>query len=254
MVTIPRRQIDSLKTTKATLQKALGEALREALVPEETIQAMVHLLNEGVLKVDDMGYIYLTQKGMDQLAKLLRNLEIPREAKKTPLTIFKASLEKTDSSDMRLEEDKKTALLFFTIPRSFLGKTADGLHVVKILSADQVFLFTQVFSPGELKDGCSAVAKIEQISGEATLKKFLTSKDLITSDCLIALTIKDGGSFDLDGRENGSVTDPAFIIEGEEKNDPDPEPSAGTSGGGCSVGFIPLAMLILALPLVLLKR
>ena len=46
---------------------------------------------------------------------------------------------------------------------------------------------------------------------------------------------------------NDSVTDPAFVIEAEEKENP--EPSGGASGGGsggCSLGFAPLGMLLLA--------
>ena len=65
----------------------------------------------------------------------------------------------------------------------------------------------------------------------------------------------DGGSFDLDGMVNDSVTDPAFVVEAEEKENP--EPSGGASGGGsggCSLGFAPLGMLLLALPLVVLLK
>ncbi len=227
-------------------------------MPEKSIQDMVDLLNKGMLEVDTMGYVRLTQEGMDQLVKLLKNLETPQEAKKNPFAIFNASFsEEEDSSSMKFEGNEKTVLLFFTIPRSFLGKTADRLHVVKVLASEEVLLFTQAFSMEEMRDGCSMVAEVEYLPGGEVLKKILASKDLVTTDCRVALAIMDGGSFDLDGMVNDSVTDPAFVIEAEEKESPSPEPSGGASGGGnggCSVGFVPLATLLLALPLVLLKR
>jgi Synergist-CTERM protein sorting domain-containing protein len=228
---------------------ALREALREALVPEERIESIVELLD-----IDATGQVYITPDGMDQLRNLLEDLEIPEGAEKGPLAVFKASLG-GDFSGMRLAGNDKTAVLFFLLPEGFVGKTADKVHVVKMLASDEAIPFTQVFAMEDLKDGCSAVAEIEPLAGGDVLKRLLASKDLMTPDCLVALAIMDGGSFDLDGMVNDSVTDPAFVIEAEEKENP--EPSGGASGGssgGCSVGFVPLATLLLALPLVLLKK
>ena len=76
----------------------------------------------------------------------------------------------------------------------------------------------------------------------------LKPSDLITPSCRLALAIKDGGTFDLDGVENGLLIDPAFIVAGEIKSAP--TPSKG--GGGCTTqGFAP-ALLILLTPLALL--
>ncbi|MDI9370976.1 MAG: SYNERG-CTERM sorting domain-containing protein [Synergistaceae bacterium] len=51
--------------------------------------------------------------------------------------------------------------------------------------------------------------------------------------------------------ENGFLVDPAFIVAGERKSEPEP-PKGG--GGGCnSLGFAP-ALLILLSPLSLLTR
>jgi hypothetical protein len=63
------------------------------------------------------------------------------------------------------------------------------------------------------------------------------------------LAIKDGGRFDLDGLQNGKVTDPAFLLEGTRKDDPD----LPTGGSGCTSGdpFSPLLLVLLA-PLALL--
>jgi len=63
------------------------------------------------------------------------------------------------------------------------------------------------------------------------------------------LAIKDGGRFDLDGEENGIVTDPAFLLEGTRKDDPD----LPTGGSGCvSGGTFSPSLLVLLAPLALL--
>ncbi len=248
------------------LQKALEEGLRKILVPEESIQAMVELLHKGMLDIDSNGYAYLPPQGMDQLAKLLKDLEIPPGAEKYSFLIFRAVLsEKKYFSGRKLEEDEKIVFFFFKVPKGFIGKTAEELHIAKVLSASEVLLFTQIFSQEEIereiegkrKGNYSMVTATEQISGDTVATGILASKDVITSDCLMALSIADGGSFDLDGTVNGSVVDPAFVIEAKRKEnpEPDPEPSAGTGGGGgCSLGIIPLGLLLLALPLGLLKK
>ncbi len=230
---------------------ALREALREALVPGERIESIVELLD-----IDDTGQVYITPDGMDQLRELLEDLEIPEGAENGPLAVFKASLG-GNSSGMRLAGNDKTAVLFFLLPEGFVGKTADRVHVVKMLASNEAVPFTQVFTMEDLKDTCSAVAEMEHIAGGDVLKRLLASKDLVTKDCRVALAIMDGGSFDLDGMVNDSVTDPAFVIEAEEKENPDPEPSGSASGGGtggCNTGFVPLAMLLLGLPLILLRK
>jgi len=239
------------EATPEERKDALREALREALVPGERIESIVELLD-----IDATGQVYITPDGMDQLRSLLEDLEIPEGAENAPLAVFKASLG-GDFYGMRLAGNDKTAVLFFLLPEGFIGKTADRVHVVKMLSSDEAVPFTQVFAMEDLKDTCSAVVGMEHLAGGDVLKRLLASKDLVTTDCRVALAIMDGGSFDLDGMVNDSVTDPAFVIEAEEKENPDPEPSQGPSGGGgggCSVGVVPLATLFLALPLVLLKR
>ena len=85
-----------------------------------------------------------------------------------------------------------------------------------------------------------------------TLKRVLKPSETITSDCRLALAIKDGGMFDLDGMRNGLLVDPAFVVAGERKNAPDPSGGEGGGGGGCATqGFAP-ALLILLTPLALL--
>ena len=222
-------------------------------MPGERIESIVELLD-----IDSTGQVYITPDGMDRLRSLLEDLEIPEGAENGPLAVFKASLGE-DFYGMRLAGNDKTAVLFFLLPEGFVGKTANRVHVVKMLASDEAVPFTQVFAMEDLKDACSAVAEVEQLAGRSVLKRLLASKDLVTTDCRVALAIMDGGSFDLDGMVNNSVTDPAFVIEAEAKDSPgpDPEPSQGASGGGgggCSLGVVPLGMLLLALPLVLLKR
>ena len=240
------------EATPEERKDALRETLREALIPEDRIESILELLD-----IDSNGQVYITQDGMDQLRSLLEDLEIPEGAENGPLAVFKASLGE-EFSGMRLAGSERKAALFFSLPEGFIGKTADRVHVVKMLASDEAVPFTQIFAMEDLKDGCSAVAEVEQVADGSVLKRLLASKDLVTADCLVALAIMDGGSFDLDGMVNDSITDPAFVIEAEAKEspEPDPEPSQGASGGGggCSMGAMPLGMLLLALPLLLLKK
>ena len=62
------------------------------------------------------------------------------------------------------------------------------------------------------------------------------------TDYLLTLFIKDGSEFDLDGAENGSITDPAAIFSTTTT-----EPQHGSSSSGCNGGFGALALLGLAL-------
>jgi hypothetical protein len=119
--------------------------------------------------------------------------------------------------------------------------------VVKMFSSTEADVFHRVHSLDALLDGCSAVVEVE---GE-TLVRVLGAGDAVTANCRLALAIRDGGRFDLDGEENGSVTDPAFMVEGEAFSDPDDPQRSG--GGGCSAGgaLAPSLVMLLA-PLALL--
>lgn len=219
---------------------ALREALREALVPGERIEEIVDLL-----AIDDTGQVYITDDGMDRLRKLLDSLEIPEGAGGSPLSVFRAVLD-AEGSALTASESGTTAVVFFRIPEGFIGKRADRLQVVKMLSSEAAEAFVRVYTLEDLRDGCAAVVDVEAVPGGEKLKRVLNPDDLISAESRVALAIRDGGYFDLDGKRNGGVTDPAFIVEGEAKA------SFGGGGGCTSVGSFSPSQLALLTPLALL--
>ena len=224
---------------------ALREALLDALVPSDTVENLVELLG-----IDDTGQVYITPEGIERLRELLDDVDIPEGAESAPLAVFKAALG-SDSSVLAVEGGT-TAVVFFRMPESFIGKTAACLQVVKMFDSGKAETFARAFSLEELVDGSAAVVEVELTAGGEVLKRVLVMEDVVAADCRIALAIKDGGRFDLDGVVNGSVTDPAFVIEAEKKEQP-----AGSSGGGsgcASVSFAPAALALLAPLLLLMTR
>ncbi len=221
--------------------------------PEEKREALTDLLlGAGVpgglaeditpfLDVDGAGNVFVSGDGMDRLRELLENVEIPDGAEGIPLPFFQVSL----------TSGAGTAIVFFAIPEGFLGKRCDQVQVVKMFSSSQTDVFSRVFSLDALLDGCSAVVEVEGDPGDETLVRVLDAGDAFTANCRLALAIRDGGRYDLDGEENGTVTDPAFMVEGEVSGAPDDPQRSGS--GGCSAGglLIPSAVLFLA-PLALL--
>jgi Synergist-CTERM protein sorting domain-containing protein len=226
--------------TEEQKKDALENVLREALVPDSLIEDLLELL-----EVDDTGQVRISDDGMERLRELLDDLEIAEGEEMRPLAVIRASLDAQDASALSTEAG--TAIFFFELPSCYHGLRCDQLQVVKAFSSERAALFERVYQLEDLRDRCAAVVVIEG----KTLKRVLEPGDLVTPDCRLALAIKDGGEFDLDGEENGFLVDPAFIVAGERKSEP--EPPKGGGGGGCnSLGFAP-ALLILLSPLALLK-
>jgi hypothetical protein len=68
----------------------------------------------------------------------------------------------------------------------------------------------------------------------------------------LELFIKDGGEFDLDGKKDGSILDPAVLVrvkrdESGEQNEQQNSGGSGGSGGGCATGAAAFAALAFAL-------
>jgi len=246
VVTTPRPLVVTLPPNATPDQKreALRDVLLDGGIPQERVESLL-----DILEVGDDGRVYITLEGIERLQGLLEGLDIPEGAEGTPLAAFMAMLGQGGNS---LSADEATAVVFFEIPESFRGKTAGNLHAIKALTSESAEAFVQVFSLEELFDRCSAVVEVERLPGGNTLKRVLGSGDLITADCLLALAIKDGGSFDLDGAVNGVVVDPVFLVEGGRRSDPD-DPHGPHGGSGCAAGgsFSPLLLVLLA-PLALL--
>ncbi len=216
-------------------REALRAALREALLPEELVDDLADLLT-----LDDAGQLSVTAGEMARLLELLDGLDIAEGAETFPLALFQA----------QPEEAGATAVVFFAIPASFIGKASGCLQVVKVFDSQRVEPFDRICGLDELRDGCAAVVEIEETSGVATLGRVLSGGEAITANCRLALAIRDGGAFDLDGAENGGVVDPAFVVEGLREAEPD----GSQGGGGCSVGPFSGLALFMMLPLLMFVK
>ncbi len=225
---------------------ALWKVLSEALVPDERIESIIDLLT-----IDDAGRVYITEEGMERLGELLDDIDIPEGAEGSPLAVFRAVLD-AQGSALTASDGVATAIVFFRIPEGFIGKRSDRLQVVKEISSKIAEAFERAYTLEDLRDGCAAVVEVETAAGVETLKRVLEADERISANCLVALAIKDGGRFDLDEKENGGVTDPAFIVEGVKKSDPDDPDGPSGSGGGCTAGGFSRTLLALFAPLVLL--
>jgi len=136
--------------------------------------------------------------------------------------------------------------------------------------ADAPLEYEQVFSAAALADGTFAV-----VNGANAV---LPADHVFQAGGVykIVAVARDGGDFDVDqgtqgnnvGKNNrcvhyftfatvGAAPEPSVVpepsVEPEPSEEPTPTPS-GSSGGGCSVGFAPAAVLLLAPLFVLLKK
>ena len=74
-------------------KSALRKAFREALVPNSLIEDLLELL-----VMDDSGQIYIGDYGIEQLRKLLDELEIAEGVEMSPLAVIRASLDAQGAS------------------------------------------------------------------------------------------------------------------------------------------------------------
>ncbi|MCF4151270.1 hypothetical protein L2W58_05595 [Dethiosulfovibrio sp. F2B] len=220
----------------------LMEALRRALVPEPLIEDLVPLL-----AIDDTGQVYIKGEAMDGLLPLSTDMEIKEGTSGLSLPFFRALIQ-ARAQDQATNEPT-TAVVFFQIPDCFRGKSSDLLQIVKVLSSDMVLPYSRVYDLSDLTDGCFAVLDTEATSVGPEVKGAISGDDTVSDRCVVAMALSDGGSFDLDGREDGGVTDPAFMIEGVRR---EKTPSSG--GGGCSVGHIGGWAIFMVLPLLVFVK
>ncbi len=217
----------------------LREALRRALVPEPLIEDLVPLL-----AIDGTGQVYIKGQAMDGLLPLSTDMEIKEGTSGLSLPFFRALIQ-ARAQDQATNEPT-TAVVFFQIPDCFRGKSSDLLQIVKVLSSDMVVPYNRVYDLSDLTNGSFAVLDTEATSAGPVVRGAISRDGLVSDCCIVAMALSDGGSFDLDGRDNGGVTDPAFMIEGVRREVP---PSSG--GGGCSVGHFHCFALALMLPILL---
>ncbi len=129
----------------------------------------------------------------------------------------------------------------FTVSGDNFGKadSARDIKVMKVLPDGRGVLFKAIGEEREIEDRSCALYKGGEIYSGPVMPE---------ENYVLTLFIKDGGEFDLDGAENGSVIDPLVVLKAKEA--PARESS---SGGGCSAGFGGAALLALAALPVLLR-
>lgn len=139
------------------------------------------------------------------------------------------------------DKDKTIMISYEVLGSDLKAKKPADVKVMKILGAEKGELFTYASTITKNMDKKFTVMKKDgtiftgEIDGH-------TLYDL-------ALFIKDGGKFDLDGKKDGAVADPSVIL-GAEKRAP------GGSSGGCNAGLCVLALLLslAAIPLVYRRK
>ncbi len=220
----------------------LREALRRALVPEALIEDLVPLL-----AIDGTGQVYIKGEAMDGLLPLSTDVEIKEGTSGLSLPFFRALIQAR--AEDQATNEAATAVVFFQIPDCFRGKSSDLLQMVKVLSSDMVVPYSRVYELSDLTNGSFAVLDTEATSAGPVVRGALSRDDMVSDRCVVAMALSDGGSFDLDGRKDGGVTDPAFMIEGvrREKNSP-------SGGGGCSVGHLGGWAIFMILPLLVFVK
>lgn len=157
------------------------------------------------------------------------------------------------------------------------GNRVSDLQVINATgNAEMPRNYTLVTATGDLRDGTFAVFE-QVVQGNVQRQRICPADEVFTAGKVyfLAVAARDGGDYDVDqgtqgnnvGKNNQCVHFSVFATVGapapsiEPTVEPTPEPSeeptptpSGSSGGGCSVGFAPAAVLLLAPLFVLLKK
>ena len=126
---------------------------------------------------------------------------------------------------------------------------ASMVRMVKVTGPETGEPLKYAGDSSEFGDGCFTV-----LDGKGRIVEELNERGRY----VLTLFIEDGGEFDLDGRVNGRIVDPAVLLSVETQEDtPTPDiafdPNGGGGGGGCNGGFGFLLLLAVA-PAVLYRK
>ena len=130
-----------------------------------------------------------------------------------------------------------------------MSEQASLVNLLKVTGPNAGKPMRYVNRASEFSDGCFTV-----LDAEGNIVEELGARGRY----VLTLFIEDGGEFDLDGRVNGRIVDPAVLLSvGRQDGAPTPEAlpnSEGSGGGGgCDAGFGFLLLLAVA-PAVLYRR
>ncbi|CAM1381709.1 hypothetical protein FF3_02463 [Fretibacterium fastidiosum] len=173
--------------------------------------------------------------------------------------------EKAVSSDGFIDEAKSLPVLTATLPSgasvaavglevtgsALMAEEASGVKVLKVLGPEEGELLKYAGSVSEFGDGRFTV-----LDGSGRIVGDLSGRGRY----VLTLFIEDGGKYDLDGRANGRIVDPALLLSVEEPNasSPKPKPKPGNESkgsGGCNAGLLwGWLLLVAAVPVTLRRR
>lgn len=128
-------------------------------------------------------------------------------------------------------KDKTIMISYLILGSDLKAKKPADVKVMKILGEENGELFTYA----------SAITK--DMDKKFTVMKDDDSGTIFTGDIdgytmyRLALFIKDGGKFDLDGKKDGAVADPTVILGAEKR-------ASDGGSGGCNAGLGVLALLL----------
>ena len=210
-----------------TTKSAITEETKAAAITETMKVISADITSKDLTVNEETGAVEISVATASEAAKgLLKDNETLASKDIAPLPVFTADV-----------EIGKTAMVSYKLTGSALkAKTAEEVRVMKILSST---------TAGEFEYASEITADMD---GKFTIQKADDGKTIYSgaleagTEYLLTLFIKDGNSFDLDGAENGSITDPAAIFSTTTT-----EPQHGSSSSGCNGGFGALALLGLAL-------
>ena len=208
-----------------TTKSAITEETKAAAITETMKVISADITSKDLTVNEETGAVEIAVATASEAAKgLLKDNETLASKDIAPLPVFTADV-----------EIGKTAMVSYKLMGSALkAKTAEEVRVMKILSST---------TAGEFEYASEITADMDgKFTIQNTDGKIYSGALEADTKYLLTLFIKDGSSFDLDGAENGSITDPAAIFSTTTT-----EPQHGSSSSGCNGGFGALALLGLAL-------
>ena len=208
-----------------TTKSAITEETKAAAIDKAMAVISADITSKDLTVNEETGVVEIAVATASEAAKgLLKDNETLASKDIAPLPVFTAKV-----------DEGKTAMVSYQLTSSALkAKTAEEVRVMKILSSTTAGEFEYASEITADMDGKFTIQNTDGKIHSGALKD--------DTDYLLTLFIKDGSSFDLDGAENGSITDPAAIFSTTTT-----EPQHGSSSSGCNAGFGALALLGLAL-------
>ena len=219
-----------------------------ASTSEEALRKAAAALEHSGLNAADLvfdaedGVVQVAPKVLENVAERVLPYSLLREVDCLPL--------------LSAELSEKSATAAFGIERTgsaLMGLSSKPAEVklMKVLGPDKGEMMRYVGSPEFFDDGTFTV-----LDAEGRVIDELRSEERY----VLTLFVRDGGKYDLDGRANGSIVDPAVLVSVAEKPQvqpgprPQPELKEKGSGGGCDAGSAGISAWVLSGTLLLIFR